>query len=477
VPHGQQADLRKAAASCRTPKRRFRGNDRRTQEEQMQRRIMFLALLVVVPGGLTPMAWAQGQASATAAPPVQAAAIAATPATEHFDPTAATNAYLAKVPPDKKARSDAYFEGGYWLILWNFLASSVVCLLLLVTGWSARVRDLAERVTRFRPIHTFLYWAQFVVLTSLLTFPLDVYEGYFREHKYGLATQTFGPWLGDQLKGIGLAVVFVGLLMIALYGIVRRLPRTWWMWGAATSLAFLTFISLIAPVFIAPLFNKYTRLDNPAIRDPILSLARANGIAAKDVFVQDASRQSIRVSAFVTGFLNTERIVLNDNLLKRCSLAEIEAVMGHEMGHYIMHHIYKDLLFFGILIVLGFAFLRKSSEWALGRWGDKWRARTAGDLAALPLFVLLILTFFFVLTPIINAYSRVQEYEADIFGLNAARQPDAEAEVDLKLGEYRKLDPGPIEEFLFYDHPSGRTRIYAAMRWKAEHLHDLGNRE
>jgi STE24 endopeptidase len=129
------------------------------------------------------------------------------------------------------------------------------------------------------------------------------------------------------------------------------------------------------------------------------------------------------------------------------------------------------------LIVLGFAFLRKSSEWALTRWGDKWKTHTVGDLAALPLFALLITTCVFVLIPVVNTYSRVQEYEADIFGLNAARQPDAEAEVDLKLGEYRKLDPGPIEEFLFFDHPSGRTRIYAAMRWKAEHLHGLGNRE
>jgi STE24 endopeptidase len=438
---------------------------------------MLIAVLAAVLAMLTPTSFVRGQTAATAAPQTPTSAIATTSTSEHFDPAAATNAYLAKVPPDKKAKSDAYFEGGYWLILWDFLASSIVFLLLLVTGLSARMRDLAERITRFKPIHTFLYWVQFLVLTSLLTFPLAVYEGFIREHKYGLATQTFGPWLGDQLKALGLFVVFGGLLMMALYGIVRRLPRTWWIWGAITSLVFLTILFLISPVFIAPLFNKYTRLEDPAIRDPILSMARANGISAKDVFVQDASRQTTRVSAFVTGFLSTERIVLNDNLLKRCSVAEIESVMGHEMGHYVMHHAYKDLLFFGILVVLGFAFLRRGSEWALGRWGDKWRAHAAGDLAALPLLALLISSYFFVLTPINNTYSRVQEYEADIFGLNAARQPDAEAEVDLKLGDYRKLDPGPIEEFLFYDHPGGRTRIYAAMRWKAEHLHELGNKE
>ena len=377
-----------------------------------------------------------------------------------------------KVPADKKARSDAYFEGGYWLMLWDFLASLAAFLILLVTGLSARMRDLAEQITHYKPIHTFLYWSQFLVLTWLLTFPLAVYEGFIREHKYGLATQTFGPWMGDQLKGLAVGVVFGGLLVMALYGIVRRLPRTWWIWGAITSIVFLTFFTLIAPVFIAPLFNKYTRLEDPAIRDPILSMARANGISAKDVFVQDASRQSTRISAFVTGFLGTERIVLNDNLLKRCSLAEIESVMGHEMGHYVMHHVYRDVLFFGIVIVLGFAFLRKSSEWAFGRWGDKWRTHSAGDLAALPLFALLLSIYFFLFTPVLNTYSRVQEYEADIFGLNAARQPDAEAEVDLKLSDYRKLDPGPVEEFLFYDHPGGRTRIYAAMRWKAEHLQE-----
>jgi STE24 endopeptidase len=434
---------------------------------------VFVAALVL----LTPAASAKGQAAATAAPPAQTSATAATATPELFDPMAATNAYLAKLPPDKKAKSDAYFEGGYWLILWDFLASSVVFLLLLVTGLSARMRDLAERITRFKPIHTFLYWAQFLVLTSLLTFPLGVYEGFIREHKYGLSTQTFGPWLGDQLKALGLAVVLGGVLMMALYGIVRRLPRTWWVWGAITSFVFLAFLLLITPVFIAPLFNKYTRLEDPAIRDPILSLARANGIAAKDIYVQDASRQSTRVSAFVVGFLGTERIVLNDNLLKRSSVAEIEAVMGHEMGHYVMHYFYKALMFFGIVIVLGFAFLHSGSQWAFRHWGDKWRVHEARDLAAMPLFALLISTYLFILTPALNNYSRAEEYEADIFGLNAARQPDAAAEVALKVADYRKLDPGPLEEFLFYDHPSGRMRIYAAMRWKAEHLRELGNKE
>jgi STE24 endopeptidase len=184
----------------------------------------------------------------------------------------------------------------------------------------------------------------------------------------------------------------------------------------------------------------------------------------------DASRQSTRVSANVSGFLGTERITLNDNLLKRCTLPEIEAVMGHEMGHYVLNHVYKLILFFGVLTFLGFAFLRWAVGWALTRWGGSWRVRGVDDIAALPLFVLLVAIYAFALTPITNTYVRAVEYEADIFGLNAARQPDGEALIDLKLGDYRKLDPGPVEEFIFFDHPSGRVRIHAAMRWKAEHL-------
>src|SRR5580700_9093339 len=135
----------------------------------------------------------------------------------HFDAVAATNAYLAQIPADKTARSNAYFEGGYWLILWEYLYGAVVALLLLNLRWSARMRDLAERVTRFKPVHTFVYWLQYLILTTVLVFPLTVYEDYLREHKYGLATQTFGPWMGDQVKGLAVGLVLGGLLVIPLF--------------------------------------------------------------------------------------------------------------------------------------------------------------------------------------------------------------------------------------------------------------------
>jgi len=391
-------------------------------------------------------------------------------ASSHFDPTAATNAYLAQIPADKTARSDAYVEGGYWLILWEFLSGVVVALLFLNLRWSARMRDLAERVTRFQPVHTFVYWLQYVVLTSIFIFPLTVYEEYFREHKYGLATQTFGPWMADQLKGLGVGLMLGGVLAMLLFGVVRRFPRAWWIWGAVVTILFSIFTVLIEPVYIVPLFNKVTRLDDLKIVDPILSMARANGIAANDVYEIDVSRQTTRMSANVSGFANTLRITLNDNLLRRGSPEEIQAVMGHEMGHYVMHHIYVGIMFFSIVTVLAFSCLRWALDWTLQRWGAKWQIRGVDDPAVVPLVVLLALVFIFVATPISNTFSRTLEYEADMYGLNTSRQPDGEAQADIHLGEYRKMNPGPIEEWIFFDHPSGRNRIYAAMRWKAENL-------
>lgn len=388
----------------------------------------------------------------------------------HFDAQAATDAYLALIPPAAKARSDAYFEGGYWLLLWDFLYGAVVALLILNLRWSAAMRNFAERVTRFGPLRTAIYWIEYLLLISILGFPLAAYEGYFREHQYGLATQTFGPWLADQAKELLVTAILGAIITALLFGIVRKLPRTWWIWGALVTSAFLVFIQLIAPVYLFPIFNKITRLNDPKITQPILRLARANGIPAKDVYQIDASRQTTRMSANVSGIGSTMRITLNDNLLRRGSPEEIQAVMGHEMGHYVLNHAYKGAMEYLILIVVWFAALKVSLDWALARWGEKWQIRGVGDTAVLPLVLLVSSIFFFVLTPIENTMTRVAEFEADMYGLNASREPDGFAQAAIHLGEYRKMSPGPVEEWIFFDHPSGRTRIMAAMRWKGENL-------
>jgi STE24 endopeptidase len=389
---------------------------------------------------------------------------------DHFNAEAATNAYLAQIPPAARTRSDAYFEGGYWLVLWDFLMAAVIYWLLLHLGWSAKMRDLAERLTRFKPLQSFIYWLQFMIITSIFGFPLAAYEGYFREWKYGLATQTFGPWMVDQLKGLLIGVVLGGMLVMFLAGVVRRFPRTWHIWGAVVTTLFLVFAAMIVPVVIVPMFNTVTRLDDPKITAPILSLARANGIPAQEVYEMDASKQTTRMSANVSGFGKTMRITLNDNLLRRGSPEEIQEAMGHEMGHYVLNHIPKFILFSFVVIVTGFWLLRSTLDWSLARCGESWKIRGLTDIAALPLVLLLGSIYVFVLTPILNTETRTQELEADMYGLNASRQPDGGAQGAIHLGEYRKMSPGPLEEWFFYDHPSGRTRIYNAMRWKAENL-------
>src|SRR5947207_1420970 len=298
-----------------------------------------------------PSALAQGTSPSPTAAPVPSIA----PGT---DPATATRAWLDTVPADKRARSDAYFEGGYWLILWNFLVGSAISIFLLASRISARIRDFAERTTRFKALQVVLYAILFVLLTSVLEFPLTVYEQFFREHSYGLATQNFSQWFREQMIGLGVGLIVTSLALVVLYAVFRIAPRTWWIWGTIVSIVLFMIGLLLSPVYIEPLFNTYKPLNDPAISEPILVMARANQIPVTQVFEVDASRQSNRVSANVAGFLGTTRIALNDNLLKKCTLPEIREVMAHEMGHYILNHNVKLIIYFGLFFLIAFAVLR-----------------------------------------------------------------------------------------------------------------------
>jgi STE24 endopeptidase len=387
-----------------------------------------------------------------------------------LDPAAATQAWLATIPADKMAKSDAYFEGGYWLILWNFLLIVAISIFLLQSRISARLRDFAERATGFKAVQVVCYAIPYFILAWILSFPLNAYEHFFREHQYGMATQNFAQWFREELIGLGVTLVAGAILLIALYAVFRHVPRAWWIWGTIVAVIFSLIGNFIAPLYIEPLFNTYKPLEDPAIRNPILAMARANEIPVTQVFQVDASRQTTKISANVAGFLGTTRIALNDNLLKQCTLPEIRAVMAHEMGHYVLNHGIKLTLYFGIFFLVGFALTRALFESAVRRWGDRWGVCGIADPAGLPLLALILSAFSFVLTPFNNTVTRATEREADAFGINTAREADGMAKVALKLGVYRKLDPGPLEEFIFFDHPSGRARIRMAMDWKAAHL-------
>ena len=392
------------------------------------------------------------------------------PVARPFNAEAATQAYLATLPPAAQARSNAYFEGGYWLTLWDTVIATAAAWLLLVTRWSSHMRAAAERWTRWRALQTVMYAAQYVVIVTVITLPWNVYEGFFREHQYGMSNQSLSGWLGDQVKGLIITLIFSCMLAAAIYAVIRKAPKTWWLWGAMVATLGFVFQVAISPTYLEPVFNQFYPLPDSPLKQEILSLARANGVPAQQVYEYDASKQTTKVSAHVSGLFGTAQISLNDNLINRASAEEIKAVLGHEMGHYVLNHGYKFMAPIFIIVMAGFALL----QWSYGRlqvWLSRVGVGPVTDVAGMPALVALFGAYLFVLTPVLNTLIRSSESEADAYGLNAARQPDGAAQAALQLSEYRKMHPGPIEEFLFYDHPSGWNRIHQAMVWKAENIH------
>ena len=430
---------------------------------------LFVCALVAFSG----LADAQVNTDSAATPPQSTAPAAvsttASP-TMNADPLVATQAFMRRLQGEARAKSDAYAEGGYWLLLWNLLYGLAVAWLLLSQRISARIRDVAERRTRHKNLQTLIYVLIYIPLTALLTLPLTFYEGFYREHQYGLSNLSFLSWLGEAGIGLGVSMVLMGVALTGLYAILRRVPTTWWAWGTIAGASFMMLVFMIVPVFIAPLFNTYKPLPDGPMRNDILSMARANGIPADNVYYFDASKQTKRVSANVSGLFGTTRISLNDNLLNRTSPPEIRAVMAHEMGHYVLNHGIKHTVSFSLVLLGGLLFIKYSWGWATARFGGRFGVRDIADPAGLPLLVALLSVYMFLATPVVNNIIRSAETEADIFGLNAAREPDGFAEAIFKLAEYRKLEPGAAEEFIFFNHPSGFNRIFAAMRWKAENV-------
>ena len=390
-----------------------------------------------------------------------------------FDVEAATRAYLAMVEGPARVRSDAYFEGGYWLLLWGTVLSVAVNYLLLRFGWSATWSSWARGRTRRPWLRTMLYALPYIAVTSLLLLPWTFYTGFVREHDYGMSNQSLAAWASDQAIALALGLLIGALVIAAIYAVIRRTPRSWWLWGTGVAGAFIVFGALLSPLFVAPLFNTYQPMAEGPLRDQILAMARAHDVPATDVFVFDASRQTDRISANVSGLGPTIRISLNDNLLNRTSPEEIKAVMGHELGHYVLNHVGEiivamTLIFLGIFLLLWWL-----SPRLLARHGDRWGVKDVSDPASLPLLAIIASLALFALTPLTNSLTRWNEIEADRLGLDAAREPDGFATVAMRLSEYRKLQPHPLEEAIFFTHPSGANRARLAMEWKSRHLAEL----
>ncbi|WP_057300038.1 M48 family metallopeptidase [Pelomonas sp. Root1217] len=382
------------------------------------------------------------------------------------DAEAATQAYMDRLPADVLAKSAAYWEGGYWMQLWDLLLGLGIAALMLSGRRAARVRDWAARVGRGPVRRDMLFGATYLLAAWALSLPLSIYTGFVREQAYGMSTQTFWAWAGEQFVSLAVNLALAAVVFAVLYAVIRRTGERWWIWGTVLGIALLAFMIALSPVFIEPLFNTYKPVEDGPVKAAVLRMAHANGVPVDNVYEFDASRQTTRISANVTGLFGTAAVRLNDNLLRRTSEAEIRAVMGHELGHFVLNHVVKTLLAMSLLLLLGFGIVQWAMHRLLARFAASTGVSRIDDIAGLPLLMALFSVFLALATPAWNTLVRTNEVEADRFGLNLSREPLGFAEAQLRLVEYRKADPGPVEEFIFFHHPGTRSRIYDAMRWR-----------
>jgi STE24 endopeptidase len=385
-----------------------------------------------------------------------------------FDVGRATDAYIATIPAADREKSDDYYEGGYWIEAWGTLITVGLCVLLLRLRFAARLRDFVAARGRGPWLQSLIVAAGFFLALSILSLPWALYTDFYREHDYGMSNHTLGGFIGEWALMTVISVAVLGLAVSGIYRLVSRVRERWAIWATAITAVFILFIFTVQPVVLDPLFNDYKPLPAGEVRDSILALAQEAKVPVDDVYWFDASKQTKRISANVSGLGGTARIALNDNLLNGTSLPEIRAVMGHEMGHYRLNHGIKLGIGFTLALGIGYFAISRAFGRLQRRHGDRFAIRDIADPAGLPLAFAIFAVVMYLLTPFTNTMVRVAEVQADAFGLDAAREPHGFASVAMRLSTYRKLEPGALEEAIFYDHPSGRARVERAMRWLAD---------
>ncbi|WP_309604271.1 M48 family metallopeptidase [Phenylobacterium sp.] len=386
-----------------------------------------------------------------------------------FDPAAATAAYLAQLPPEAHARATAYTQGGHWLLLWGTLVSILVSWIVIRSGVLVRVRSGVEKT---RP-HPWLAVAAIVVvdtvIESVLSLPWDSYAHWWREKGYGLTSQAYVGWFTERLISLCVGAVISVILFSLLYWIIRRAPRTWWIWSSVGVVFAFMALMLVQPALIEPLFNSYKPAPSGAMRDEVVAMAKQVGVPSDKILIYDGSKQSNRYSANVAGLVGTARVAMSDVMFKKnADLAEVRGVVGHEMGHYVRGHILWDAFAYGALALVGFYLVGRLFPWAASVLGATGVTGLA-DPAGLPVISVIISVLALVATPLTSSITRLSEADADHFSLEHFNEPDGLAKALVKTIEYRAATPSRLEEVIFYDHPAVGNRIRSAMDWKAAH--------
>jgi STE24 endopeptidase len=386
-----------------------------------------------------------------------------------FDPKAATDALLAALPAAGRLKAVHYTQGGHWLLLWAWLITVVACVII------ARLRVLPALGRRLegrrkRPwLFAFLAAVVFNLVDTVLELPWQAYSGWWRERAYGLTSQPFGGWLGEAAMSAAIGAVIFGLFLMFVYALMRRSPRRWWLWASGVAIGFYVALAVLQPILIEPLFNHYTPAPPGPTRDAVVALGHKAGVPSDKIYVYNGSKQSNRYTANVSGLFGSARVAMSDVMFaKGADIAEVRGVVGHEMGHYKLGHVFVGGVVFAVLALAGLGLAQLAFPWVetMVRTG----AAGIADPVGLPTLIIVLSTLGLVATPLTNTATRTTEAEADAFSLRVANEPTGLSKALVKTIEYRADSPGPVEEFIFYDHPSVRRRVQRAMDWKAAHL-------
>jgi Zn-dependent protease with chaperone function len=374
------------------------------------------------------------------------------------------------LPPDLYRKAHTRGRIRFSLRLFGVFYGLLILWFILQRRLSAKYRDWAENFSRSRFLQALLFTPLLVLTIGVLQLPLDFLEEWI-EKSYGISVQPWGSWIGDWAKAQSL-VILIGIPLVwILYSIIRKSPRRWWLYFWFVSLPIMLLIVFISPYVIEPMFNKFEPLTSkaPELVPRLQNVTRRAGqeILPERMFWMKASDKTISTNAYVSGFGSSKRIVIWDTAIAQETPDEVVTDFGHEMGHYVLGHVWKGTLFgaalFFVLLYLGY----RSIGWLLARWGAPWGVRGPDDLASLPALLFLITVFAFLANPTTNAFSRYVENQADIYSLEVTHGilPDpgqASAHEFQQWGEhvFADPDPNPIYVFLFYDHPTTADRIH-----------------
>ncbi|HRH45246.1 MAG TPA: M48 family metallopeptidase [Pyrinomonadaceae bacterium] len=362
--------------------------------------------------------------------------------------------------PEPTERAMAYYNSGIYLWIINTFLGVLIPFLFLQTKVSAWIRDVAERVSKKWILTLAIYFIIFTLINFLISLPMDFYLDYVRQHDYGLSNQTFSRWLTNSL--IQLLLSFGTCLFLWIpYLLLRKSPRRWWLYTSILLIPFYFLVMLVTPVFIDPLFNNFGEMKNKALETKILALADRAGIEGSRVYVVDKSVDTNAVNAYVTGFMHTKRIVLWDTIISKLDEDELLFVVGHEMGHYVLGHVVKGLVFLSIMTFVLLFLVYRISNLLTIRFGKRWGFTKLSDPAAMPMLILVVGVLTFVFSPLALWYSRDAEHEADRFAIEITRNNHAGATAFVKLQTENLSNPRPSQfmKFLRASHPPIGERI------------------